>query len=74
MYPTARWRKYLLEARHDEVVRRQFADYLCRRGTDRHEAAVEDLTMTYVRESVRLDEPNRHERVELGRYDCPVGA
>jgi hypothetical protein len=73
-YPTARWRKYLSEARHDKVVRREFADYLCRRGTDRHEAAVEDLTMTYVRESVRLDEPNRHERVELGRYDCPVGA
>ena len=73
-YPTARWRKYLLEARRNEVVRRQFADYLCRRGVDGHDAAVERLTMAYVQESVRLDEPNTVERVELGRYDCPVGS
>ena len=55
------------------MIRRQFADYLCRRGADGHDAAVERLTMAYIEESVRLDEPNTVERVELGRYDCPVG-
>ncbi|PSQ41179.1 hypothetical protein BRD07_05885 [Halobacteriales archaeon QS_9_68_42] len=73
-YPTARWRKYLSEARRNEAVRRQFADYLCRRGVDGHDAAVERLTMAYVQESVRLDEPNTVERIALGRYDCPVGS
>ena len=43
------------------------------RRREREPAAVERLTMAYVQESVRLDEPNTVERIALGRYDCPVG-
>jgi hypothetical protein len=71
-YPSMRWRKYLAAVRGNELVRRQFADYLCRWGAERHGEAVETVTIDYVRESVALDGPDATERLELGSYRCPV--
>ncbi len=74
-YPGTRWRKYLTAVRADDRARRAFADYLCRRGTARHGAAVETVAVDYVRVPVRPDDPATTERVELGRYRCesPTG-
>jgi len=68
-YPSTRWRKYLATVRGDERARRAFADYLCRRGTARRDAAVETVDLDYVRVSVRPDDPAT-ERLDLGRYRC----
>ncbi|WP_178917370.1 HTTM domain-containing protein [Natronomonas gomsonensis] len=66
-YPNARWRKYLSEVRSgSETERRAFAAYLCR-STD---GPVESVTVGFVREEIRLDDPNPTEYVEFGTYDC----
>lgn len=71
-YPTTRWRKYLTEVRRDPLVRRYFADYLCRWGEDRYGERVETVDIEYVTESVRFEGPTPTERRRLGRYRCPV--
>lgn len=71
-YPSARWRKYLGQVRHDGFVRRYFADYLCRWGADRYGEPVDAVTIEYVRESVRPGGPTGVERRDLGTYRCPV--
>lgn len=71
-YPNARWRKYLGEVRGGGAIERQaFADYLCRYGTAHYGTDVTELTISYVRETLRLEGPNPTEVVELGTYDCP---
>jgi len=72
-YPSTRWRKYLATVRGDERARRAFADYLCRRGTARRDAAVETVDLDYVRVPVRPDDPATTERLDLGRYRCGSG-
>ncbi|MDS0293287.1 HTTM domain-containing protein [Halogeometricum luteum] len=72
MYPSVRWRKYLVELRYsgDEARRRAFASYLCARWNRTHEDDLERLTVSYVEQPTRLDGPEPTRRVELLRHEC----
>jgi len=74
-YPSHRWFVYLIELprRGSAGLRRAFADYLCRRWNDEHDSTLRSVRLVYVLEPVRLDRPERRQRVGLGRYSCPGG-
>lgn len=72
MYPSVRWRKYLVGLRHsgDEARQRAFAAYLCDRWNRTHVDGLTNLTVSYVEQPTRLDEPEPTRRVELLRHEC----
>lgn len=72
MYPSVRWRKYLVELRYsgDEARQRAFAAYLCDRWNRSHEDDLTSLTVSYVEQPTRLDGPEPTRWVELLRHEC----
>ncbi|WP_224447195.1 HTTM domain-containing protein [Haloprofundus salilacus] len=76
MYPSSRWRKYLVDAywSGDEDVQREFAGYLCDRWNEKREGELRSVTVSYVEQPTRFDGPEPTERVELVRYNCSSGA
>ncbi|MFC6826112.1 hypothetical protein [Halopelagius fulvigenes] len=76
MYPSARWRKYLVGARSagSENLRRAFGDFLCRRWNGSHADELTNVTVYYVEQPTRFDGPEPTRRVELAHRTCPTGA
>ncbi|ELZ26776.1 HTTM domain protein [Halogeometricum pallidum JCM 14848] len=72
MFPSVRWRKYLVELRYsgDTARQRTFAAYLCERWNRAHEDDLTSLTVSYVEQPTRLDGPEPTRRVELLRHEC----
>jgi hypothetical protein len=72
-YPSHRWFLYLLDLRApaNADLRPQFADYVCREWSDRHDRRLSGVTIYYVEQPTRLDGPEPTRRVEMGRYSCP---
>ncbi|MDS0298343.1 HTTM domain-containing protein [Halogeometricum sp. S1BR25-6] len=72
MYPSVRWRKYLVDLRYsgDEARQRAFASYLCERWNRAHEDDLASLTVSYVEQPTRLDGPESTRRVELLQHQC----
>lgn len=72
-YPTARWRKYLVDVWRsgDDDRLRNFAAYLCRRWNTRHEDDLVGLTVSVVEQPTRLGAPEPTRRVDLLQYGCP---
>lgn len=73
-YPSSRWRKYAANVRRldDPAVSGAFADYLCTRAGERHDAEVASVSVFVVEQRVRLDGPDPTERVELASKRCPT--
>ncbi|RDI73004.1 HTTM domain-containing protein [Halopelagius longus] len=75
MYPSARWRKYLVGAVSPghETLQAAFGDYLCRRWNGSHEDALTNVTVYYVEQPTRFDGPEPTRRVELVHRTCSTG-
>lgn len=73
-FPSHRWFVYLLELPRpgSGPLRAAFADYLCTRWNATHDDELVGVTVYYVEEPARLDGPDRLNRRNLGRYDCPA--
>ncbi|WP_232688766.1 HTTM domain-containing protein [Halobacterium zhouii] len=71
-YPTARWRKYLVDLwRSDDVaLQHAFADYLCTEWSANHESTLVRVAPHYVTERVRLGAPDPTERIRLVEHAC----
>lgn len=75
MYPSARWRKYLVGVRYSgsERLERGVAGYFCRRWNATHEDDLTNVTVYYVEQPTRLDGPEPTRRVELTDRNCSTG-
>ena len=71
-YPTARWRKYLVDLwrSDDDALQHAFADYLCERWNANHEGDLVRVAPHYVAQETRLDGPEPTRRVELVEHAC----
>jgi len=69
-YPNARWRKYAANLYRHTADRQSFARYLCDRWDRHHDGRLRNVSVTYVAQPTRLDEPEPTERVHLASARC----
>jgi hypothetical protein len=74
-YPTARWRKYLVNLWRPgyHAHHRHFATYLCRRWNADHDTRLESLDLYFVEQPTRLDGPEPTSRELLYHHECSAG-
>lgn len=74
-FPDQRWFLYLLDLSRSRYagLRVQFADYLCRRWNTTHDDDLTELTVYYVEQPTRLDDPEPIHRRELLTHRCSGG-
>jgi len=73
-YPSARWRKYLvnLRRRGDPALERGLADYLCGRWNADHANHLTNVSVVFVAQPTRLDAPEPTHRIDLWNQSCPT--
>lgn len=70
-YPTARWRKYLVGLwRYSSPDRGYFTEYLCERWNRQHETRLQNVSVVFMEQPTRLDEPDPIERNRLASRRC----
>lgn len=70
-YPTTLWHRYMNSLRFaGQRERDAFAEYLCRRASEKKDGDVNEVSLDYVEQTTRMDGYGETERTEMLRQPC----